>query len=204
METLNTPDEIALWTSTVAATIGCASYPDPDIVARFADRMVLELRKRIPAAGLSGEPDVKSEPYPPGLDARLQAAQNAGKHVLVTFGNGDVSKGTVTRKGDSYWQLSTDEEFGTDHGFSPEERAVKVEILELEPADLNERLRLAAEQGQRVRVQFADGGDPVEGHVIWRPDFADDTMPARVGSEWCGATERDPEYRAISVEILDA
>jgi hypothetical protein len=99
METLNTPDEIALWISTAAGHMSTARGAYPPTAANMADAMVLELRKRIPAAGLSGEP---------------------------------------------------------------------------------------------------------EGHVTWRPDFSTDTMPAKVGTHWCGANEPEDSYRVISVEILDA
>jgi hypothetical protein len=201
METLNTPDEIALWISTAAGHMSTARGAYPPTAANMADAMVLELRKRIPAAGLSGEPDVKMDP--PGLDARLQAAQNAGKRVRVTFANDDVSEGTVKRLADDYWTLDTDEHFGTDAGFHDAERAVKIEFLST-PADLNEQLRLAAERGQCVRVTLAGDCGYAEGHVTWRPDFSTDTMPAKVGTHWCGANEPEDSYRVISVEILDA
>jgi hypothetical protein len=159
METLNTPDEIALWISASSAYTGTRTYPNADSAAQFADSMVLELRKRIPAAGLSGEPDVKSDPYPPGLDTRLQAAQDAGKCVRVTFANGDVSKGMVKRLADDYWALDTDEHFGTDAGFHDAERAVSVEILAsaLEYMSREAILRVACEalaSGKQVRAKL--------------------------------------------------
>jgi hypothetical protein len=219
MEILNTPDEIACWIG-AANSYPCGSgviYASADGAARYADTLVLELRKRIPAAELSGEPDVKSNPYPPGLDARLQAAQNTGKCVRVTFANGDVSEGTVTRKGDSYWQLSTDEEFGTDAGFAAEERAVSVEILTpakitTEVLPLDEQLRLAAKRGQRVRVTMADGGVLV-GVPEWSKSSVYDNVPVFLDTdpndpqapcEWCGAHSDNAHCRVVNVEILNA
>jgi hypothetical protein len=125
METLNTPNEIALWISASSAYTGTRTYPNADSAAQFADSMVLELRKR------------------------------------------------------------------------------KIEFLST-PADLNEQLRLAAERGQCVRVTLAGDCGYAEGHVTWRPDFSTDTIPAKVGTHWCGANEPEDSYRVISVEILDA
>jgi hypothetical protein len=137
METLNTPSEIALWTSVVSAMVVSATYPSAENAALFADSVVLELRKRVPT--------VVSD----GISARTQAKQNLTKRALsehlneqldlarrwdvcarVIFANGDVSQGKVKLLPSGYWHMDTDEEFGTDAGFTDEERAVNVEILD--------------------------------------------------------------------------
>jgi hypothetical protein len=137
METLNTPDEITTWISAAAAFTETRTYPSPEDCASFADSMVLELRKRIPLA------------VSDGVSARTQAKQNLTKRALsehlneqldlarrwdvcarVTFANGDVSQGKVKLLPSGYWHMDTDEEFGTDAGFTDEERAVNVEILQ--------------------------------------------------------------------------
>lgn len=200
METLSTPNEIALWTSVVAARHAYASYPCAQDIAALADAAVLELRKRISANAVSAVPRMSEY----DLLAALLDAKNAGKRVRVHFGNGDKSEGTLTKSGDM-WVLDGHEYFGADEGFADEERAVSVEILEQTPeaiaGGLNEQLRLAAERGQRVRATMADGCN-VEGYVIWDKDDA--VLPAEVGGyHWCGALEPgNGEHRVVSVEIL--
>jgi hypothetical protein len=96
METLNTPNEIALWSSAAAAFATTRTYPDADSAAQFADGMVLELRKRIPAAGLSGELGVKLEQThmirAEIMSVAQQASYLAGKvRVIMDDGNAYIA-----------------------------------------------------------------------------------------------------------------
>jgi hypothetical protein len=96
METLNTPDEIALWISASSAYTGTRTYPNADSAAQFADSMVLELRKRSPQAWLSGEPDSNAEqthmPREEIMSIAQQASHLKGKvRVIMDDGNTHIA-----------------------------------------------------------------------------------------------------------------
>lgn len=201
METLNTPNEIALWTSAACAFATTRTYPATNEAAQFADSMVLELRKRLPTNAISAVPEMGKQ----ALLVALIDAKAAGKRVCVHFGNGDKSEGILTKSGDM-WVLDGHEYFGTGDGYGPEERAVSVEILPIveqpTPESLNEQLRLAAELSQRVCATMASGY-AVSGRVEWHGGY--DDLPALIdGGYWCGALYRIPNHRVVRVEILDA
>lgn len=197
METLNTPHEIALWTSVVAARHAYEAFPTARSSAELADAAVLELRKRLHTSKVSD---------PTALDDTLTDAMDDGSRVRVTFGNGEVSEGSLSRSGDM-WVLDDNEYFGLDAGLDDAERAISVEILEQTPeaidVGLNEQLRLAAERGQRVRATMADGSVAI-GRVVWESDCYDN-LPARIvgdPSQWCGESDEDAHWRVVRVETL--
>jgi hypothetical protein len=112
METLNTPNEIALWSSAAAAYVATCNYPNADSAAQFADSMVLELRKRIPAAGLSGDPEPTHMTRADILRVALHA-HTMGEQVRVYMDDGKTHIASiVTIEHDSGSALPI--EFGCD------------------------------------------------------------------------------------------
>jgi hypothetical protein len=86
METLNTPNEIALWIGAAAAYMTNDNCTHSEEAARVADLLVLELRKRLLAP---------TPVSPTSLNEQLRLAAERGQRVRVRLDNGGVREGLV-------------------------------------------------------------------------------------------------------------